>query len=75
VQRAVDAFGRNLAFGLDDQDVAILKTLHRSGRFVIRGARELALIESRRILNYSDGRYALHLHWTLLIEAMPGEAA
>lgn len=66
VARASDAFGRSLALGLDDEQLEILETVANSGSFVIRGERELSLLETRRVLMYHprpgevSNRWAVH---------------
>lgn len=74
VPRAIDAFGRSLAVGLDDEQVKLLKLLRERGRFVIRGERELSLLETRRVLPYRDSRWAVHPSLVPLLDAIP-EAA
>ncbi|MFI5298712.1 MAG: hypothetical protein ACHREM_11495 [Polyangiales bacterium] len=73
-ERAIDTFARSLAFGLDDSDVAILRKLAESGAFVIRGERELTLIETRRVLTYANNRWAVHPTLRPLLEQIPGVA-
>jgi hypothetical protein len=76
VERAVEVFGRNLAIGLDDDEVKLLRHLRRKGGFVIRGDRELSLIETRRVLPYSVdlGRWVVHPALAPLLDQIP-EAA
>lgn len=75
VGRAVDAFGRSLAIGLDDEQVKILRHVHRTGGFVIRGERELSLLETRRVLLYEGNRWVVHPTLAPLLDAMPEAAA
>lgn len=74
VDRAIDAFGRNLAVGLDAMQVATLKHLQHQGGFVVRGERELSLLETRRVLLYSGSRWVVHPALAPLLDAVP-EAA
>ena len=74
VARAADIFGRDLAIGLDDEQVKKLKHLQRRGGFVIRSERELLLIETRRVLFYGEARWKVHPAIASLLEAIP-EAA
>lgn len=60
VAAAADAFGRARAVGLDTADVDALKKIHETNTLVIRGERELALLEKRRVLDYGGGRFAVH---------------
>jgi hypothetical protein len=71
VGRAMDAFGRDLAIGLDDEQVKKLKHLRRGGGFVIRGERELSLIETRRVLFYGESRWTVHPALAPLLDAVP----
>lgn len=71
VGRAIDAFGRDLAIGLDDDQVKKLKHLRRGGGFVIRGERELSLLETRRVLFYGGSRWAVHPALAPLLDAVP----
>lgn len=66
VTRASDAFGRSLALGLDDEQLEVLEVVAKSGSFVVRGERELSLLETRRVLMYPprpgevSNRWAVH---------------
>lgn len=60
VARAAEQFGRTRAVGLDSEQVAVLKKVHDRGTLVIRGERELALLETRRVLDYGGGRFVVH---------------
>ena len=71
VRNAANAFGRTLALGLDDDQVKILKRVAQSGTFVIRGERELSLLETRRVLMYEGTRWAVHPTLAPLLEAIP----
>jgi hypothetical protein len=75
ISRAIDAFGRTLAIGLDDEQVKKLRHLQRKGRFVVRGEQELSLLETRRVLLYGDSRFAVHPSLAPLLDAMPEVAA
>jgi hypothetical protein len=74
VSTAVDAFGRSLAVGLDDDEVKKLQHVQKGKGFVIRGERELSLLETGRILLHGENRFAVHPALAPLLEAIP-EAA
>jgi Cdc6-like AAA superfamily ATPase len=74
VSTAIDAFGRSLAVGLDDEQVKTLRHLHGGGGFVIRGERELSLLETGRVLPYEGNRWVVHPALAPLLAAVP-EAA
>jgi hypothetical protein len=74
VARAVDAFGRNLAVGLDDAQVKRLRHVQRGKGFVIRGEQELSLLETGRILLHGESRFAVHPALAPLLDTIP-EAA
>ncbi|MDI3283676.1 hypothetical protein [Polyangium sp. 15x6] len=75
VARAADAFGRALAVGLDDAQVKLLRHIRKTGGFVIRGERELSLIETGRVLLYEGPRWVVHPTLAPLLDAMPEVAA
>jgi hypothetical protein len=60
IARAADQFGRVRAVGLDDEQIQVLKKIRETGTFVIRTERELALLETRRVLDYGDGKFVVH---------------
>lgn len=63
VIRAADSFGRSLMIGLSSEDIDKLQQIHQSGRFIETSERDLALLVTRRILDYqtvSGVRYAIH---------------
>lgn len=64
VRRAADAFGRSLMLGLDEGAIAELHQVRATGRFVQTSEQDLALLVTRRILDYQDAsgelRYAVH---------------
>lgn len=74
VARAIDAFGRSLAIGLDNEQVQQIRHLQRGGGFVIRGERELSLLETRRVLLHEQSRWVVHPALVPLLDAIP-EAA
>ena len=62
VRRAADRFGRSLLMGLQQDDLDKLKQVHGSGRFVQVSPSDIALIATRRILEYREqtSSYAVH---------------
>ncbi|WP_428263575.1 hypothetical protein [Haliangium sp.] len=77
VGRAVDAFGRTLMLGLTQDDLDKLRELHSTGRFVRVSPEDLALLVTRRILDYQDdtGRlhYSVHPALAPLLDDHPGK--
>jgi hypothetical protein len=71
VERASDAFGRGLAIGLDDEQLKILEVVSETGGFVVRGERELSLLETRRVLLYPDNHWAVHPTLRGLLDGIP----
>jgi hypothetical protein len=61
-KRAADRFGRSLLMGLRQDELDRLKQVHASGRFVQASPSDMALIATRRVLEYRDqsGTYAVH---------------
>lgn len=74
VAEARDAMGRGLAVGLDDEQVKALRKVHEAEKFVVRGERELSLLETRRVLLYSGNRWVVHPALAPLLGLIP-EAA
>lgn len=64
IDRAADAFGRSLMLGLGSDDIDKLRQIRATGRFVQTSEQDLALLITRRVLDYpveSNGlRYAVH---------------
>jgi hypothetical protein len=55
IQRAADGFGRSLMMGLSSEDIDKLRKIEKHGQFVETSERDLALLATRRILDYHDG--------------------
>lgn len=68
---ARDAMGRGLAIGLDDEQLSALRKVHASEKFVVRGERELSLLETRRVLMYEGSRRVVHPALAPLLGLMP----
>jgi len=62
VARAVDAFGRTMMFGLRKGEIDTLETLRRRSSFVPTDDDTIALLVSRRVIEYqgTTKRFALH---------------
>jgi hypothetical protein len=61
-RQAADRFGRSLLIGLNQDELDKLKQVHGSGRFVQISPSDIALIATRRVLEYSEqtGTYNVH---------------
>lgn len=71
VARAREAVGRGLAVGLDDEQITALRKVHATEGFVIRGPRELSLLETRRVLMYAENRWVVHPALAPLLDLIP----
>jgi len=62
VATAADAFGRNLMLGLGTDEVQVLQRVRQKGTFIQTSDKDIALLVTRRVLEYGDGhaRYAVH---------------
>lgn len=62
VAAAADAFGRQLVFGLSPSEIEVLRRVADEGSFVQTSDRDLALLVTRRVLEYPTGspRFAVH---------------
>lgn len=61
VAAAADAFGRSLMLGLTSEDVEVLQRVRTKGVFIQSSEADLALLATRRVLEYRDpGQYAVH---------------
>lgn len=72
VTTAADAFGRKLLFGLSPEEIEILQRVKKSGSFVQTSDQDLALLVTRRILEYPTNarRFAVHPTLVALLEQM-----
>jgi hypothetical protein len=61
-RRAANRFGRSLLMGLKQDELDKLKQVYASGRFVQVSPSDIALIATRRVLEYREqtGTYAVH---------------
>ncbi len=62
IATAADAFGRKLIFGLSPDEVAALQRVRQTGTFVQTSDQDLALLVTRRVLEYRNRarRFAVH---------------
>lgn len=71
---AADAFGRKHLLGLDAEDLALLQKVRTTGSFVPTSDEHLALVHTRRVLEYRHGaRITYRVHPT--IDALLAELA
>ncbi len=62
VHKAADSFGRNLMLGLGADEIAVLQRVREKGAFIQTSDKDIALLVTRRVLEYGEGRsrYAVH---------------
>jgi hypothetical protein len=62
VDTAAEIFGRKQLFAIDSQELAVLQRVRHKGTFVQTSEKDLALLATRRVLEYSNGqaRFAVH---------------
>ncbi|MEO7330559.1 MAG: hypothetical protein ABI193_18435 [Minicystis sp.] len=67
-----DAFGRQLVFGLTPAEIETLQIVRQTGTFVPTRDEDLALLVTRRVLEYRNGssRFAVHPTLGPLLEQM-----
>jgi hypothetical protein len=72
VDRAADAFGRTLMIGLTRDDLELLQRVRSKGVFVETSEENLALLATRRVLEYRNTgvRYAVHPTIAPLLEQL-----
>jgi hypothetical protein len=73
VERAVDELGRTMMFGLREWEIDTLENLRRRGAFVPTKDDDIALLVSRRVIEYqgSTRRYAVHPAIEPLLASLP----
>ncbi len=77
VDSAIDAFGRKHMLGLQSDEVEVLQRVRTKGSFVQTSEKELALLMTRRVLEYvtdSGARYVVHPTIEPLLREMAGES-
>ena len=65
VETAADAFGRDLLYGLGPEELAVLQRVRKRGVFVQTSDQDLALLVTRRVLEYRNGRARFAVHPTI----------
>jgi len=65
VDKAGDAFGRTLMLGLDKEELSVLQRARTGGQFVPTSDKDLALLVTRRVLEYANGRSRYVVHPTI----------
>lgn len=75
VSTAADSFGRSLMLGLSQSEIAVLQQVRMHGSFVLTSEEHLALLATRRVLEYRDPelRYAVHPTIVPLLKQVAGE--
>ena len=75
-ERAADAFGRALMIGLTQADLKVLERVRNSGAFVQTSEEDLALLATRRVIEYRNTgvRYAVHPTIAPLLAQLAGES-
>ncbi|MDC3954130.1 ATP-binding protein [Polyangium jinanense] len=63
--RAADAFGRKHLLGLGPDEIEVLQRVRKTGNFIQASEKDLALLVTRRVLEYSGGRTRYAVHPTL----------
>jgi hypothetical protein len=72
VESAADSFGRTLLLGIDAEELNLLQKVRATGAFVPTSDKDLALLVTRRVLEYGTGRTRFAVHPTIapLLEQM-----
>lgn len=72
VDSAADAFGRTLMLGLGADEIEVLQRVRSKGVFVQTSDKDVALLVTRRVLEYGNGRirYAVHPTMAPLLEQL-----
>jgi hypothetical protein len=62
VEIAADQFGRKHLFAIDSEQLAALQRVRLNGTFIQTSEKDLALLATRRVLEYANGkpRFAIH---------------
>ncbi len=75
---AIDSFGRKHMQGLRPADIAVLLRVHKNGTFVQTSEDDLALLMTRRVLEYRKNgrpRYVVHPAIDIFLDEISGEQA
>ena len=65
VEAAADAFGRKHLLGLGPDEIEVLQRVRTKGIFVQTSDKDLALLVTRRVLEYQNGRTRYGVHPTI----------
>ena len=65
VESSADAFGRTLMLGLDADEIEVLQRVRTQGTFVPTSDKDIALLLTRRVLEYGNGRMGYAVHPTI----------
>jgi hypothetical protein len=76
VVTAADAYGRSLMIGLRQNEIEVLQRVRTQGSFVLTSEEDLALLATRRVLEYREAelRYVVHPTLEPLLKQLAGEA-
>ena len=76
VESAADAFGRSLMLGLGTDEINALQRLRSQSTFVPTSDKDIALLVTRRVLEYGSGvrRYAVHPTIAPLLEQLSSKS-
>jgi hypothetical protein len=76
VEAAADAFGRSLMLGLGPDEIEVLQRVRLRSTFVQTSDKDIALLVTRRVLEYGNGtrRYAVHPTISPLLEQLKSSA-
>ena len=66
IATASDAFGRKLIFGLSPEEIEVLQRVRKTGAFVQTSDQDLALLVTRRVLEYQTNARRFVVHPTLV---------
>jgi hypothetical protein len=65
VEKAADHFGRQQMIALDSKELEVLQRVREKGTFVQTSEKDLALLATRRVLEYKNGRARFGVHPTI----------
>ena len=76
VEIAADVFGRKQMVAIDSEQLEVLQRVRTKGTFVQTSEKDLALLATRRVLEYTDGRPRFAVHPTIapLLAQLAGAA-
>jgi hypothetical protein len=65
VETAAEVFGRKQLVAIDSQELAVLQRVRTKGTFVQTSEKDLALLATRRVLEYANGKARFAVHPTI----------